>query len=326
MNITINPHKAVSFKESSVRKIVESPCGAIAAVKYDGLRCHLVVSPTADIEGKPAARMYALSRTSKAIPALRELFISDAHKVLLGQLLSESQYPDGLMIDGEMLVKGVDFNTGSGMLRRKTPIAVNQLEYRVYGLLPLSKIKESKDIEIEVSYAVMFEQVRVLMEQLKELLPELDWKQEETFEVYDMSSLQALYEDVRNKGHEGLIIKDLMTNWKRGKKTGMWKMKPEEEIDGVVVGVNWGTEGLANEGKVIGFSVMLENYVVVEANGLTQSQMDEYTKAILEAGHANVFNDRPVQVRYMERTPSGSLRHPSFQRWRDLEGVEGEKV
>lgn len=342
MIITINPFKAVSFKESSVRKVVESASGAIAAIKYDGLRCHLVVSPTADIDGKPAARMYALSRTSKAIPALRELFSSDAHQILLGQLLAESQYPEGIVIDGEMLVKGVDFNTGSGMLRRKTPIAVSELEYRVYGLLPLAELKANPKGDIDVSYAVMFEQVKVLMQQLCELLPELDWKQEETYEVYDMQQLQELYEDVRKMGHEGLIVKDLFSTWKRGKKTGMWKMKPDEEIDGVVVGVNWGTEGLANEGKIIGFSVLLENGSIVEANGITQDQMNEYTKMYLDDtpysnyedlkacvcnySEAGIFDNRPVQVRYMEKTSSGSLRHPSFQRWRDLQGMEGEKV
>ena len=324
-NFKINPFKAVSFKESAIQKVMELG-GVIAAVKYDGLRCHLVITPTADIQGKPAARMVAISRTDKAIPALRELFISDEHKILLGQLLEESLYPDGLVIAGEVMVKGVAFNTGSGMLRRKEAIHVSKLEYKVYGVLPLSALKASPDAEIEIPYCVMYEQVKVLMHQLWELLPEMDWKQEETYEVYDMASLEELFKKVRAEGHEGLIIKDPMTNWKRGKKTGYWKMKPEGEIDGNVVGVNWGTVGLANEGKVIGFQVLLENGVVVDANGITQEQMEEYTNLIYKTGHDDCFNGRPVQVKYMEKTPKGSLRHPSFQRWRDLEGAEGVKA
>lgn len=339
----INPFKAVAFKESAIAKAIELS-GVIAAIKYDGLRCHLLISPTADIEGKPAARLIAMSRTDKAIPALRELFSSNAHKILLGQLLRESLYPEGLMIDGEVMVKGVDFNTGSGMLRRKAPIHVSQLEYKVYGLLPLNEVKASSSQEIAIPYAVMHEQVKAFMHPLKEKLPELSWQQEETFEVYDMESLFTLFEDVRKQGHEGLIVKDPMCNWKRGKKTGFWKMKPEDEIDGIVCGVNWGTAGLANEGKVIGFQVLLENGVVVDANGITQDQMDEFTKHwfdvqaklikeapydwLIEPQDVDViaFGDRPVQVKYMELTPSGSLRHPSFQRWRDLEGSEGVKA
>ncbi|ASV42894.1 DNA ligase [Vibrio phage JSF28] len=193
-------------------------------------------------------------------------------------------------------------------------------------MLPLSALKASPDAEIEIPYCVMYEQVKVLMHQLWELLPEMDWKQEETYEVYDMASLEELFKKVRAEGHEGLIIKDPMTNWKRGKKTGYWKMKPEGEIDGNVVGVNWGTVGLANEGKVIGFQVLLENGVVVDANGITQEQMEEYTNLIYKTGHDDCFNGRPVQVKYMEKTPKGSLRHPSFQRWRDLEGAEGVKA
>lgn len=335
LNLNINGFKAVSFKESSVRKVVDSPLGAIASIKYDGLRCHLVIKSSGDIDGQPTARLYALSRTSKVIPALRELFTSTAHQVILGQFLEESLYPEGLVIDGEMMVKGVDFNTGSGMLRRNASLSPSELVYIVYGVLPLETLKD-KSAEVPVTYPVMFEQVKVLIYQLKELLPELSWKQEETFEIYDMVSLNILYEDVRKQGHEGLIIKDQTCNWKRGKKTGMWKMKPDEEIDGVVVDVNWGTVGLANEGKIIGFSVLLENGVVVEANGISQEDMQEYTDSVISYGQYHyvgqadaeeaVFHGRPVQVRYMEKTPSGSLRHPSFQRWRDLEGTEGEKV
>ena len=52
----------------------------------------------------------------------------------------------------------------------------------------------------------------------------------------------------------------------------MWKMKPEETIDGTVCGLVWGTTGKANEGKVIGFEVLLEDGMVVNACGLTEEQ------------------------------------------------------
>ncbi len=317
MKININPFKPVNFKESSVRKVVETS-GAIASVKYDGVRAHLVIKPTADIEGKPAARLYAMSRTNKLIPALRGLFISLEDQLRLGQFLSESVYPEGLILDGEMLVKGVDFHTGAGLLRRKTLLKPEELQYMVYGVLPLKDVEEDSKTDIAISYTVMSAQVYVILHQLIELLNELEWYQEETYEVYNMESLQELYEDIRSKGHEGLIVKDPMTPYKRGKKTGYWKMKSEETIDGEVIGINWGTVGLSNEGKVIGFQVLLESGRIVDANNATQFEMSQWTYEVNKHGE-DYFNGWQVEIKFMEKTPEGSLRHPSFLRWRGLE-------
>ena len=146
--------------------------------------------------------------------------------------------------------------------------------------------------------------------------------------MYDYESLWELYEEKRAEGHEGLIVKDPQGIYKRGKKSGWWKMKPECEADGIVVGLNWGTPGLANEGKVIGFEVLLESGRVVSANNISQALMDEFTKAVfdyrsLETAYdgtpGECFHGWACQVNYMEETPDGSLRHPSFAMWRGTE-------
>ncbi|MES9308642.1 hypothetical protein ABEP70_12580, partial [Cutibacterium acnes] len=102
-----------------------------------------------------------------------------------------------------------------------------------------------------------------------------------------------------------------------------------------VVGLVWGTPGLANEGKVIGFEVLLEDGHVVNACGLTQEQKDEFTLKVLGGGEtpdlAALYLERPnepvaqnpyegwaVEVSFMERFKDGSLRHPSFSRWRGI--------
>lgn len=323
MQITINPAKPVKFSLNALVKVLETSGSLIADVKMDGVRCHMVILPTADVRGQPAARLYALSRTNKAIPALRELFASADDMITLGTLLSESLYPEGIIIDGEMMVKGVDFNTGSGMLRRKTPIDVTKLTYVIYGILPAQDIIKDPAAEIPVANCVMQAQCQVLIHQVRELLPQLDWNLVTSYDVFDMEALTELYEMVVNGGGEGLVVKDPMAYWKRGKKVGWWKMKSEDTIDGNVVGVLWGTEGKANEGKVIGFEVLLENGVVVNACGLTQDQMTHFTDSILI--DPDYYNNWSVQVKFMERTPDGSLRHPSFDCWRGMVGNETEK-
>lgn len=319
MNICFNPAKPVKFNEKAIAKILEEQGSIIADIKHDGVRCELVIKPSEDIQGRPAARCYAFSRSDKLLPALRELFQSDEDRIAMGQLLKESLYPDGIVTDGEMMVKGVDFQTGSGMLRRKTPIAVDKLEYVMYGYLPLAHFLDNEKREtFDKATCVMQAQIGVLIHQVRELLPTLSWSQCTSYDVFDLPSLYELYESVREAGHEGLVLKAPLSPWHRGKKVGWFKMKPSEEVDGNVVGVLWGTEGKKYEGKVIGFEVRLEdNGHVVRCDGLTDALCDEYTALV--AVNPEHFIEWAIQLKFMERTPCGSLRHPKFDMWRGTE-------
>lgn len=317
-NVTLNPAKPVKFSESAIAKVIETQGSIIADIKHDGVRGMLVIKPCEDVRGQPAARCYAFSRSDKLLPALRELFQSDDDRIKLGQLLSESCYPEGMVIDGEFMVKGVDFQTGSGMLRRKTPIAVDKLEYVIYGYLPLNHITQNdKRASLDVANCVMQAQIGVLLHQVKELLPALSWSQVTSYDVFDLPSLYELYEKVREAGHEGLVLKAPLNGWHRGKKTGWFKLKNEDTIDGNVVAPVWGTEGKANEGLVIGFDVLLESERVVTVTGITRAQMVEFTANVKD--NPDYYKDWAIEVSYMEETNDKSLRHPSFNRWRGLE-------
>lgn len=339
MTIKTNPYKAVSFVESAVKKALDNAGYLIADIKYDGVRGNIVVDNVAN------ARW--LSRVSKPIPALSHL---DGFDNRWQRLLKDDRciYPEGFMLDGELLVKGVDFNTGSGLLRtkwvnkknieftdprittvtevgKKRPFHLDQskLEIRLYAILPLHIVESGEDYNVMT--CLMQEHVRNMLPLLREYFPEVDWQAAETYEVYDMQSLTELYEAKREEGHEGLIVKDPMGIYRRGKKTGFWKMKPENEADGIIQGVNWGTEGLANEGKVIGFSVLLETGRLVDANNISRALMDEFTAAVKEHGE-DFYNGYACQISYMEETPDGSLRHPSFVMFRGTEDNPTEKM
>lgn len=321
-NITINPCKPVKFNAKAIAKVIEQSGSIIADIKSDGVRCELVIIPA---EGG-MADCYAMSRSDKPLPALSQLFTSEEDRKALGQLVSESPYPEGIIIDGEVMVKGVDFQTGSGAVRRKTPIETERLRYVIYGLLPLHHFMENdKRKTIDISACLMQARLEVFIHQVKELLPALSWELVQSYDVFDMESLYELYETVREAGHEGLVLKDPLHPWHRGKKVGWWKMKPEDNIDGKVVGLIWGTPGKKYEGKVIGFEVELEdNQCVVRADGLTDAQIEEYTKLAyahsLKTGNGDLyFHHWAIQLKFMERTPDGSLRHPKFDCWRGTE-------
>lgn len=337
-----NPYKAVSFVESSVCAALER-CGyLIADTKYDGVRGNIVVDNT--------AQGVYLSRVSKTIPALEYL---NGYDKRWEMLLKDDRciYPEGFMLDGELMVKGVDFNTGSGLLRTKWLKQSNfmftdclewgkdakgksfkldqkHLKIVLYAVVPLHVIEDGSDHN--VMNLLMPTHVESMVTLLKEYYPEVEWCLSESRDVYDMDELNALYEQRRLEGHEGLVVKDPMDIYKRGKKTGWWKMKPEEEADGVIQGLVWGTKGLANEGKVIGFEVLLETGRVVNACNISQQLMDEFTTKVIDSftedETPNPYDGYQCQISYMEETPDGSLRHPSFVMFRGTEDNPTEKM
>lgn len=342
--IKTNPHRAVDYSESGVKKALEAAGSLEAEVKYDGVRLNLPVFPDGRTEW--------LSRESKTLPALD-------HLSTVGQDIGACRASDwrwflkqaghevsGLMIDGEVMVKGMDFNTSSGLIRtkwvkqknfefstgehwgkdwtkEKLPFCLDQrfIKVVVYGIVDLNVILDPKS-EGPI-HSVTRLKAEAIVPLLQKYFPEIDWVLSESHTVYDLESLNSLYEQKRLEGHEGLVVKDPLGKYKRGKKSGMWKMKPEETIDGTVCGLVWGTPGKANEGKVIGFEVLLEDGMVVNACGLTEEQKDEFTEACNTdtyiLGGINPYEGWQCEVLFMERFPDGSLRHPSFKCWRGTE-------
>lgn len=357
MTIITAPYKAVDFKESAVLSAAERCGSLIADVKYDGVRLNLVVQAFEDHpNGALNPHATYLSRVSKTIPALEHL---NGYSARWAKFLNDDRqmYPNGLMIDGEAMVKGVDFNTSSGLLRTKWlkktnaefhsdcsdelkgkvpfKLSTSSLKVVVYGVLPLDVVTSGSDYD--VMNCLMREHAKITVGLLKEHFPEIEWVETESYDVFDMESLNELYELKRSEGHEGLVVKDPWGIYRRGKKTGWWKMKPECEADGVIVGLNFGTQGLANAGKVIGFEVLLESGRVVSANNISQALMDEFTEnvkrfsldtdgfflpyglGVNEPSYHNPYDGWACQVLYMEETPDGSLRHPSFDKFRGTE-------
>ncbi len=337
--IKTNPHRAVDYSESGVKKALEAAGSLEAEVKYDGVRLNLTVLR----EGET----YWLSRESKPLPAL-EWMNSELGNAWTQSdwrwFLRQAGYEGvGLMIDGEVMVKGVDFNTSSGLIRtkwlkpsneefaecypgrgKKVPfwVARSRLQVVVYGVVDMTTIADPKT-EGPI-HSVTRLKAEAIVPLLQKYFPEIDWVLSESHTVFDLESLNSLYEEKRLEGHEGLVVKDPLGKYKRGKKSGMWKMKPSEEADGHVVRPVWGTEGLANEGLVIGFDVMLENGMEVSATNISRALMSEFTENV--KSDPDYYKGWACQITYMEETPEGSLRHPSFDQWRGTEDNPTVKI
>lgn len=337
--IKTNPHRAVDYSESGIKKALEAAGSLEAEVKYDGVRLNLPVLR----EGET----YWLSRESKPLPALEWMNSELGNAWTQADwrwFLRQAGYEGvGLMIDGEAMVKGVDFNTSSGLIRtkwlkpsneefaecypwrgKKVPfwVARSRLKVVVYGVVDMTIIADPK-AEGPI-HSVTRLKAEAIVPLLQKYFPEIDWVLSESHTVFSLESLRDLYESKRAEGHEGLVVKDPLGRWKRGKKSGMWKMKPSEEADGHVVRPVWGTEGLANEGMVIGFDVMLENGMEVSATNISRALMSEFTENV--KSDPDYYKGWACQITYMEETPDGSLRHPSFDQWRGTEDNPTVKI
>jgi hypothetical protein len=356
-----NPHRPVNFNEKAVAEVIES-CYAIADVKKDGVRLNLCVE-LIETKHDHGWGVEWLSREGKRFPNFttfgQPLDADERWEKFFKENHGEGLFPTGFMLDAELILLDplgteVPCKATSGSLRRQAhALPMSRLRVYVFDIVPLEVIKT--DAEYDVFTSVRKGHVEYQVAKLKEYFPEIDWRVAETYEVYSMEtlpvveregfdeegneitvklppplSLVQLYEAVRERGEEGLVVKDPLGSYRRSKVNGWWKMTPDDNEDGKVVGLVWGTPGKANEGKVIGFEVQLESGHIVNACKISQKLMDEFTKAV-EEGAPNCqccdddylamggcYAGHTVRVTFMERYPDGSLRHPSFDCFRGI--------
>lgn len=329
--VKTNPAGPVEYSEKAVRKVFETTGYVIADTKKDGVQLNLIASPGTD------ELIRWLSRAGKEFPALAVGNEGTPLSQFVDLLADDCCiYPKGFMLQAEIVTPGQPAEVTAGNLRRKPKgcfFSWEGIEVHVFGVVPLDVIESGADHD--VTHALMKYHVEAITGLLQKHVPQIKWKVMESVDVFTEEELQRIYGVRREAGEEGLVVKDPNAIWRRGKKVGQWKMKPEDTIDGKVVGLVWGTPGLGNEGKVIGFEVELEDGHVVNACGLTQEQKDEFTLKVLGGGKTtdlsvlsltrpnepvavNPYEGWAVEVAFMERFKDGSLRHPSFNRWRGV--------
>lgn len=362
-NFKSRPYRAVEFNRKAIINALEAAGSLLCEIKYDGIRGMLVVETREDTYAEAHWR----TREDKPIPSLEYL-----NSVWGGQYAQWEGFlndfsciaPKGMMIDCELMVSGLSFQKSCGVLRSKWVSETNRmfhtepenlpdvvkksqkipfkldpqfLDVVVFAVLPIAEAKAGDDYM--VMNCIMQTHADVTVGILNKHIEGIGWRSPARFEVFSMESLDMLFEDVTKQGHEGIIVKDNFGFYRRGKKTGWWKMKPEATVDGTVCGLVWGTKGKDNEGKVVGFEVLLEDDMVVNATGLTQDMMEEVTTKVWAAIDAafipirantvadwddnftivNPYDGWQVELTYMERTDDGSLRHPNFSCWRGTE-------
>ena len=126
-------------------------------------------------------------------------------------------------------------------------------------------------------------------------------------EVSDARALQALLQDTVRQGGEGLMLHRADALWQPGRTDALFKLKPELDEEGLVVGHQPG------KGRLLGMT------------GALLVQMPSGQRFALGSGLSDAQRRNPppvgawVTYRYRERTPSGLPRFASFLRVRETE-------
>lgn len=326
------PHKAVDWNQRAIEKrLALGPLQA--CVKVDGFRV-----------------LIRLNCEGGVIFTTREGIEISSLSGLAGHVCGTLFTPDTSMrrvYDGEVWIKGLPFEEMSGLLRRDAPLSDEHLKNVHVLIFDVGLIEDyAGPDEDRVPNVLTLEYRRRLLAELglrpfRPLAepPSTLLLQEQYWPVQTIADVQELYQRARAAGYEGLILKDPRLLPRNGKVSGWWKVKPGcgaefapgFEADGTVVGYVWGDAEKANAGKIVGFRVRLEDGSEVNATGLTQDQMGQYTSnyhaTAYEVGITRpIYIDRACRVSGMERTKDGSIRHPHFDGFRDIDGAEGLKA
>lgn len=305
----INPncHRPVPWNEKAVRRVLAASGHVIAQIKEDGIRLHAFLDTAGDVR--------TVTREGIEIRSL-----AMAKDVLKGVL---DELPDGFCVDGEVVVQGVTFEEGSGLLRAYAEIQ-HPVVFHLWDAFPLKALLGD---EYSNPYSDRFDTLIAAWVDSGEPAGTVEIITSDV--LSSMEEIDQFFENARSTGKEGAVIKDPELPLIHGKRTGQWKLKPSDTADGIVVGLVWGTPGLGNAGKVIGFTVQLESGVLCDVTGITQAQMDLFTQQVDDAyvndDRKSPHMGRYVEIAYMEMTAAGSLRHPTFVQFRDMAYAPGWK-
>ncbi|BEQ12874.1 putative DNA ligase [Pseudomonas phage Ep4] len=302
-----NAHRPVSWNEKAVLKAFENRGYLFAQVKEDGIRFHAWLDE-ADVVRIVTREGIEIKSLIAAKEALRELLCA---------------LPDGFVLDGEATVPGLTFEAASGALRRSRPIE-DAVTFFVWDTFPLTALLGTVAGFTETYADRLHLLVGTWANTQTPMYHHVELIECET--VHSLEAAQQFFDGARAQGKEGLVLKDPDQPMTNGKRSGQWKMKASETCDGLIRGYVWGTPGLGNAGRIIGFTVELESGTLCDVTGLTQGLMDDVTAERQQNSGGPSALGRYVEIAYMEQTANGSLRHPSFVRFRDMDYASGWKA
>lgn len=199
-----------------------------------------------------------------------------------------------LPLDGELWLGRGQFDLLSGAVRHIVPdeAAWRTVQYRVFDAPGQGGIFAERVSWIEAHLAAQGVPWLVPIQQTA---------------VPDAQALQNLLQTTVAQGGEGLMLHRADALWREGRSDALYKLKPEPDEEGVVVGHQPG------KGRLAGMT------------GALLLQTPQGQRFALGSGLSDALRRQPppvgalVTYRYRDRTPSGLPRFASFVRVREAE-------
>ncbi len=212
------------------------------------------------------------------------------------------------VVDGGLYAHGIKFNALQKILNNQTAPLPKTLKFHVWDCIPVQDWEyQSCNLTYEKRLKLLREVVANIGDRQKIIDIPTDLVQ---------SSKEAIehYKKYLKQGYEGGMLKDPqgLYRWKRVSiKSGeVMKLKPYKSVDLEIKGIYDG------EGERKG---IMAGGVTVDYKGVDVRCGSGFDHPTLKDMMHNPDNyiGKTIEIRYLEVTEDGSLRHPSFTNWRE---------
>lgn len=306
------PQGALDWDEKQAMAVLNEQGFIIGLDKIDGVRLILRVDPYS--EGKLTLR----SRSGKALPALQEF-----HKALLAEF-NPADWQVPVEFEGELTLTdedGLDLpckNT-SGTLQRKEQVDPSRLRWHLFDAIRDDPQGSSN------GYVHRMEYLKENFPQLSALVGSVgvDCVLLHGVNLRSLAEIDDHFHRCLRFGLEGGMYRDPECPPRSGKVLGMWKRKPSQTDDGIIVELYEAKDEEGNpKGMVGSIGVRYEDGTLGKAGAgaLTHEERTHYWR------HPEEIIGRYCEVKSMEDTGCGGKRHPNFLMFRDAVDNKGEKV
>jgi ATP-dependent DNA ligase len=130
----------------------------------------------------------------------------------------------------------------------------------------------------------------------------------DTYKTYEWKRLWDEY--ILEYGYEGLVFKDSTSKYHD--KNAWARMKAIVEMDYICTGFRDADEGTKYEGMVGSvLGTLIDKEVYITCGGITEAQRELFTRM------PDIYIGQVFTAKGNNWYPSGAIRHPQFQRWRN---------
>jgi hypothetical protein len=309
---------AVSYDKKKVAKLFEKYETVFSQLKMDGRFTNIA------IDGDSISM-----ESRQGLPT----YFAGAFDFLLGV---DTHYGESLVINGELVMHGVDRYTSNGIIAALVSLG--------------DKIQDGDDVtkdmvkfvkEYGCTYEQMLARVSVVVWDfipmsiytgadkwhkpyserlaiLTELIDRIDNERVSLVEckvVNSPAEAMAHFLECRARGEEGTILKG-DAHWQDGKPVHQVKFKNEIELDLVITGGNFGTAGTKNEHVISSLNVQSQDGLLkTSPGGMPESQMT-WVKENLATLNGTIVTVKCNGVS-KDREGNYSLLHPVVEKFRD---------